>query len=178
MLTGVGRRVKWHMKKIKTISELSKICNNLKKKKKSTGLITGVFDILHCEHVQFLRFAKKKVDMLVVGIECDSNVKLFKGRQRPVFNFNQRASVLLELKCVDFIFKIPKIKNAESNYSEFYKRIIEKIGLDALIASTSKDDSWREKKKSAKELKIKFIGYNKKFKVSSSEVISRVMAIK
>jgi cytidyltransferase-like protein len=165
----VGQHTK--MKKIKTISELSK----LKKKGKTVGLITGVFDILHYEHVQFLCFAKKKVDVLIVGIECDNNVKLFKGSKRPIFNFNQRALVMSSLECVDFVFKIPEIKNNKTNCSEFYKNIIKSINIDVLFASTAKDGSWEQKKKSSKELKIKFIGYNKKSKVSSSEIISKVL---
>ncbi|MFA5169201.1 MAG: adenylyltransferase/cytidyltransferase family protein [Candidatus Paceibacterota bacterium] len=162
------------MKKIKTISELGRI----KKNGKSIGLITGVFDILHYEHVEFLCFAKKKVDVLIVGIECDSNVKLFKGNKRPIFNFNQRALVVSSLKCVDFVFKIPEIKKGKTTCSEFYKNIIKNISIDVLFASSVKDGSYKQKKKSAKELKIKFIGYNKKSKVSSSEVVLKVLSIK
>jgi D-beta-D-heptose 7-phosphate kinase/D-beta-D-heptose 1-phosphate adenosyltransferase len=162
------------MKKIKTIYELGRI----KKNGKSIGLITGVFDILHYEHVQFLCFAKKKVDILIVGIECDSNVKLFKGSKRPIFNFNQRALVVSSLECVDFVFNIPEIKNSKANCSEFYKNIIKKINIDVLFASFVKDGSYKQKKKSAKELKIKFIGYNKKSKVSSSGIVSEVLSIK
>jgi len=166
------------MKKVETISKLEEISNQFKKKKKTVGLITGVFDILHYEHVQLLSFAKKKVDVLIVGIECDENVRLFKGKDRPIFNFNQRSSVLSSLECVDYIFKIPAIKKEQSGYSDFYKNIIKKIDIDVLIASIAKDSSWMEKKKSAKELNIKFIGYKGKPNVSSSEVASRVMAIK
>lgn len=168
----VGRLA--NMKKIKTISQLGEI----KKNGKGIGLITGVFDILHYEHVQFLCFAKKKVDILIIGIECDNNVKLFKGSKRPIFNFNQRASVVSSLECVDFVFKIPEIKKGKTNCSEFYKNIIKKINIDVLFASSIKDGSYKQKKKSAQELKIKFIGYNNKSKVSSSEVISRIMEIK
>ncbi|MFZ3054783.1 MAG: adenylyltransferase/cytidyltransferase family protein [Minisyncoccales bacterium] len=166
------------MKKIETISKLKEICNQLKKRKKTVGLITGVFDILHYQHVEFLSFAKKKVDMLIVGIECDENVKLFKGNNRPIFNFNQRFLVLSSLESIDYVFKIPAIKKEQSDYSDFYKNIIKKIDIDVLIASRAKDGSWVEKKKSAKELNIKFITYNEKFNVSSSEIISRVMFIK
>jgi D-beta-D-heptose 7-phosphate kinase/D-beta-D-heptose 1-phosphate adenosyltransferase len=161
------------MKKIKTISELGKT----KKKVKSIGLITGVFDILHYEHVEFICFAKKKVDILIIGIECDSNVKLFKGKDRPIFNFNQRVFVVSSLECVDFVFKIPEIKKSKTSCSEFYKNIIEDINIDVLFASSVKDGSYKQKKKSAKELKIKFIGYNKKSKVSSSGIASEVLSI-
>lgn len=163
------------MKKIKTISELSGICG---KRGKTAGLVTGVFDILHFEHVQFLSFAKKKADVLIVGIECDDNVKLFKGEKRPIFNFNQRASVVSSLECVDFVFKIPEIKKKESDYSGFYKKIIKDINIDVLFASAFKDGSWREKKKSAKELGIKFISYNRKPGISSSEVALKVLDIR
>jgi D-beta-D-heptose 7-phosphate kinase/D-beta-D-heptose 1-phosphate adenosyltransferase len=158
-----------NMEKIKTISELGKI----QKKGKTVGLITGVFDILHYEHVQFLSFAKKKVDILIVGIEPDSNVKLFKGSNRPIFNFNQRAFVLSSLECVDFVFKIPVIKKKQSSYSEFYKNIIERIGSNVLILSIANDGFFKEKKVITEELKMKIISYNKKGKTSSSKIISQ-----
>ena len=162
-----------NMEKIKTISDLSKI----KKKGKTVGLITGVFDILHYEHVQFLSFAKKKVDILIVGIESDSNVKLFKGSNRPIFNFNQRASVLSSLEYVDFVFKIPAIKKKQSNYSEFYKNIIKRIGSNVLILSVANDGFFEEKKRIAEELKMKIISYSKKGKISSSKILSQIVSI-
>lgn len=176
MLMEVGQRNKL-MEKIKTITELSHIIDSLKKKEKVIGLITGVFDVLHFEHIELLSFAKKKVDVLIVGVESDKNVKLFKGEKRPIFDFNKRSFVLSRIDYVDFIFKIPDIKKDKLThpyYPEFYNGITKKIKADILITNISQDSLWKEKKQRAKELKIKFISYNKKSRTSSSKIISQI----
>jgi cytidyltransferase-like protein len=152
------------MKKVKTISQLKKAFKN-----KRVGLVTGVFDVLHFEHIEFLSFAKRKSDFLAIGLESDENVRLFKGKNRPIFNFKERASVLSALECVDFIFKIPKIKG---EMASFYGKILKEVNPGALFSAVFADTSWKKKKKKAEELGIKFIPYDKKPKVSSSKVVS------
>ena len=41
---------------------------------------TGVFDILHAGHVQFLRQAKALGDVLIVGVNSDSSIRCRKGQ--------------------------------------------------------------------------------------------------
>jgi len=154
------------MEKVKTISQLKKL------KGKKVGLVTGVFDILHFEHVKFLEFAKKKVDILIVGLESDENVKIFKGERRPIFGFKERASVLSALEYVDFIFKISKIKGG---MDIFYESILEEVAPDILFSAVRADSSWKEKKKKAGELKIKFVAYNGRVSASSSATISLLL---
>lgn len=151
------------MDKVKDISQLKKL------KGKRVGLVTGVFDILHFEHVRFLEFAKKKADILIVGLESDENVKLFKGKGRPIFKFKERASVLSALECVDSIFKIEKIRGSMDS---FYGTIIEEVGPDILFSAVRADSSWRQKKKKAEELGIRFVSYDKNPGISSSDIIS------
>lgn len=168
------------MNKIKTIFQLNKIVNSLKKKRKTVGLITGVFDVLHFEHVEFLSFAKKRADFLIIGIESDENVKLFKGKGRPLFDFKKRVSVLSAMECVDFIFRVPKIKKdilTHPYYPEFYKKIVENVGPDFLISNISSDRFWKEKKQRAKKLNIKFIVYDKKPTISSSQIVSTLLKL-
>lgn len=157
------------MNKVKTISQLNRIANFSKKKGKAVGLVTGVFDVLHFEHVEFLSFAKKKADVLVIGLESDENVRLFKGKGRPIFNFKQRAFVLSALECVDFVFRIPKIKG---EMGSFYGRILKEINPDVLFSAVFSDNSWKEKKKKAEKAGIKLMPYDKKPKTSSSRVVS------
>ena len=63
----------------------------------------GCFDILHKGHVSYLTEAKKLGDLLVVGVNSDSSVKRLKGPERPINNEADRAYVLSQLKCVDFV---------------------------------------------------------------------------
>lgn len=168
------------MEKIKKIIELGRIASSFKKKRKIIGLVTGVFDVLHYEHVEFLSFAKTKVDILIIGLESDKNVKLFKGDKRPIFDFNKRSFVLSRIDCVDFIFKIPDIKKDKLThpyYPEIYNDITKKVRADVLITNINQDSSWQEKKQRTENLKIKFISCNKKSKTSSSKIISQIIEI-
>lgn len=71
-------------------------------------LATGVFDVLHQEHLTFLRNAKKLGGMLIVGVESDIRVRLIKGSNRPVNNEEQRVRQLQKLGIVDIVFILPE----------------------------------------------------------------------
>jgi D-beta-D-heptose 7-phosphate kinase/D-beta-D-heptose 1-phosphate adenosyltransferase len=63
----------------------------------------GCFDILHAGHVQYLQEARAQADLLVVGLNSDSSVRLLKGAHRPINQVTARAQVLAGLQAVDFI---------------------------------------------------------------------------
>ena len=63
----------------------------------------GCFDLLHIGHVTYLKEAKSLGDILVVGLNSDSSVKKLKGKERPVQNEMDRASILSELRSVDYV---------------------------------------------------------------------------
>lgn len=65
--------------------------------------VNGCFDILHAGHVYFLEAAKKLGDVLIVGVNIDSSIKLLKGDSRPINPFHHRVMVLAGLECVDFV---------------------------------------------------------------------------
>ena len=67
----------------------------------------GCFDLLHYGHVKFLQEARKLGDILVVGLNSDDSIRRIKGKGRPIMKENDRAGLLMALKCVDdvIIFK-------------------------------------------------------------------------
>ncbi len=69
-------------------------------------LVTGVFDVLHEEHVAFLRKAKA-LGWLLVGVESDVRVAEMKGPSRPVNPAQRRVSTLEELQIADAVFVLP-----------------------------------------------------------------------
>lgn len=87
--------------KIKSIEELTKVLENLRKKDKKIVLCHGVFDLLHPGHIKHFESAKKKGDILVVTITKDEYVN--KGPGRPVFNQLLRAESIAAIECVDFV---------------------------------------------------------------------------
>jgi D-beta-D-heptose 7-phosphate kinase/D-beta-D-heptose 1-phosphate adenosyltransferase len=70
---------------------------------KKIAFTNGCFDILHAGHVSYLRAARRKGDLLVVGLNSDASIKRIKGPTRPVNNEADRVMVLSELQSVDYV---------------------------------------------------------------------------
>ena len=90
--------------KIKTLKELIKIVESLKKQNKKIITTNGVFDILHFGHVKYLEEAKKLGDVLIVGVNTDKSVKENKGDKRPINDEKSRLGVLAALESTDYAF--------------------------------------------------------------------------
>ena len=75
-----------------------------KKTKKLVGYTSGVFDLLHAGHVDYLSKAKQLCDILVVGVNSDSSVKSLKGELRPINSEGDRAEVVAALSSIDHVF--------------------------------------------------------------------------
>lgn len=91
------------MQKIKKREDLKKILEKLKRKGKKIVFANGCFDLIHVGHLRFLKSAKKKGDVLVVGINSDSSTRKIKGKGRPIINEKQRAEILASFECVDYV---------------------------------------------------------------------------
>jgi rfaE bifunctional protein nucleotidyltransferase chain/domain len=63
----------------------------------------GCFDLLHRGHVEYLDKASLLGDMLIIGMNSDSSVKLLKGESRPVQDEYSRALILASLSFVDLV---------------------------------------------------------------------------
>jgi rfaE bifunctional protein nucleotidyltransferase chain/domain len=84
-------------------AELDKAIAEIKSSGKKIVFTNGVFDIIHRGHVEYLNEAKKLGNVLIVGLNSDSSVKIIKGENRPINNENDRAYVLSSLKPVDHV---------------------------------------------------------------------------
>lgn len=81
-------------------------------------LATGCFDVLHSEHIKFLRAAKKLGGQLLVGVETDARVQQLKGLGRPVNSLPVRLKNLRKLGIADKIFPLPKQFNNLNHFSK------------------------------------------------------------
>lgn len=68
-----------------------------------TVLATGVFDLLHAEHLTLLTMAAALGDLLYVGINSDQSVRRLKGPGRPIIPEGYRYQMLMALRCVDLV---------------------------------------------------------------------------
>jgi rfaE bifunctional protein nucleotidyltransferase chain/domain len=107
------------------------------KEGKTVGYTSGVFDLLHPGHVQYLEDAKAKVDILVVGINSDSSVKKNKGALRPIINQQARAEVVAGLVSTDLVFIFDETNN-NINITELKPNIYLKAGDYSLDKLSSK----------------------------------------
>ncbi len=90
-------------KKIQDLRKLKKLIPCLKAQHKKIVFTNGCFDLLHYGHVKYLQDARKKGDILVVGINSDTSVKRIKGKPRPVVNEKDRLRLVAALESVDYI---------------------------------------------------------------------------
>ena len=84
------------------IDEIELIAD-LKRSGKKIVFTNGCFDILHFGHISYLREAKSYGDILVVGLNSNESVRRLKGDSRPINDECDRAQILRELECVDFV---------------------------------------------------------------------------
>ena len=77
-----------------------------------TVLANGCFDGLHIGHLIHLKAAKKMGDRLIVSITNDESVKREKGWGRPLFNQEERAEFVKQLRFVDEVIIVSGVREA------------------------------------------------------------------
>jgi rfaE bifunctional protein nucleotidyltransferase chain/domain len=127
-----------------------------------------VFDIIHRGHVEYLTEAKSLGDVLIVGVNSDSSVKMIKGDKRPVVSEENRAYVLANLKPVDYVI----IFNEDTPY-ELIKTIIPDVLVKGADWSEDKIIGSDIVKQNGGEVKqIKFVENN-----SSTNIIEKIIQL-
>lgn len=96
----------------------------LKNEGKRLVFTNGCFDILHVGHATYLQWAREQGDALVVAINTDASVKRNKGPKRPIVGQEDRAKMLLALRCVDYVIMFDE---------ETPERVISELLPDVLV---------------------------------------------
>ncbi len=89
---------------IKNKNLLHEISKNIHETWKTIGWTNGCFDIIHPWHIHTFREAKKKCDILIVGINSDTSPYWKEKPWRPINNENFRSCIIDSLNYVDFVF--------------------------------------------------------------------------
>lgn len=84
----------------------------------------GCFDILHAGHIKYLKEAKLKGDLLIIGLNSDLSVRGIKGASKLVNDQVDRAVILSALEFVDYVV----IFNEETPFN-----LLEKLKPDILV---------------------------------------------
>ena len=81
--------------------------------------VNGCFDLIHLGHIELLKFARSKGDLLYVGIDSDIRIKERKGFCRPFNNENTRFEILKAVKYVDKVMIYDTDYQLESLIEQF-----------------------------------------------------------
>jgi len=71
---------------------------------KKIVLGTGCFDIIHSGHLYFIKEARSKGDILVIGLNSDKSIKEIKGPNRPIISQKERGEIISSFREVDYVF--------------------------------------------------------------------------
>jgi D-beta-D-heptose 7-phosphate kinase/D-beta-D-heptose 1-phosphate adenosyltransferase len=89
--------------KVKKLKELLREVKKLKESGAKIVFTNGCFDLLHAGHLRIFREAKKRGDILIVGLNSDASVKKLKGPDRPLVPAKERAELLANLELIDYV---------------------------------------------------------------------------
>lgn len=96
------------------------------------GYTTGVFDLFHIGHLNFLENVKKFCDKLIVGITTDELSTKFKGK-KPVIPFEERCEIVAAIKYVDEV-----VPQTDMDKFEAWK----KYKFNVMFASLNPTKKW------------------------------------
>lgn len=115
---------------IYNINTISTLADKLHHDNKKIVLATGFFDLLHEEHINFLRAAKAVGDVLFVAVESDERARILKGEGRPVEKQELRLSKLAPF--VDYLISL----GADFNNPRAFESLIAAVKPTHLAVSS------------------------------------------
>ncbi len=89
--------------KVVDLEKLAGIVESLKKQGKTVVVCNGSYDLMHYGHIDALRQAKQKGDVLIVLVNSDFSVRKYKGPDRPYIPERYRVLMVSEIGLVDYI---------------------------------------------------------------------------
>ena len=111
---------------------LSDAVEDWRRQGKRVVFTNGCFDVIHAGHVSYLRFARERGDVLLVGVNSDASVSRLKGPTRPVNHLADRLAVLAAMEMVDAVVSFD---------GDTPKELIEAVTPDVLV----KGEDWADK---------------------------------
>ncbi len=105
------------------------VVKSLKKEGERIVLTHGAYDLFHIGHLEFLKKSKEKGDILIVGVESDERIAMYKAiKKKVVIPFDQRLKIISKVIFVDFVVPI----NDRICDSEYYIKFYDEFTPDHL----------------------------------------------
>ncbi len=95
----------------KLLSEAAavRLAQRLRRAGKKLVTYNGSFDVLHAGHVRSIEEARTQGDVLLILLNSDRSVRLYKGPTRPMVGEQDRAALLAALEAVDSVVLFDEI---------------------------------------------------------------------
>lgn len=127
-----------NIKVVNDYSALAKLGAGLKAVGRKTVVTIGSWDMLHIGHVRYLLKARSHGDFLIVGVDSDRAMKVYKGPLRPVVPENERCEMLSYQEGVDFVTLLDDV----DEQGRWQYGLIKSIRPDVFVAV---EDSYPQK---------------------------------
>jgi D-beta-D-heptose 7-phosphate kinase/D-beta-D-heptose 1-phosphate adenosyltransferase len=103
-LPGFRSRNKPERKFISNSEDLKQLIDALRRIGGETIVMTiGTWDMIHIGHLRYLFAASEHGDRLIVGVDSDRAVRLYKGPTRPIIPEEERVEMLTYQHCIDYV---------------------------------------------------------------------------
>ena len=101
---------KYRKKIVLDYNNLRKIAEGYQALGQKVVVTIGSWDALHIGHIRYIIQARAKGDILIVGLDSDRAIKLYKGPLRPLIPEHERAEMLTYLgNIVSFVTVIDDV---------------------------------------------------------------------
>lgn len=130
-------------------------------------LVTGVFDLLHTGHLEFLRQARQSGDVLLVGVESDERVRSLKGNLRPYHSELVRLGRVKQLNLAQQVFVLPENFGRPETREEVLRELVPDV-----LAVSMRSAHLAAKKSLTKKLGIELIMLGVNTRVSTTAILS------
>jgi rfaE bifunctional protein nucleotidyltransferase chain/domain len=145
--------------KLRTVEEAREIRERLRAEGKRVVFANGCFDVLHGGHVSYLADARMQGDVMIVGVNSDSSERGLKGPTRPIYQQDERLTLLDAIRYVDHlvVFDEPTCENLlralrpdihakGTDYTADTipeKEVARELGIEVYIAGPPKENASR-----------------------------------
>ncbi len=118
-----------------SFKDLSKLRQKHKDKKIVLG--SGVFDLIHSGHVEYLQQLKQHGEVIVVMVKSDARVSAGKGPTRPMLPEKDRLIMVDSIKGVDYVFVSPPLPFIKGPKDPLYKIVFAALKPDVFYTTNS-----------------------------------------
>jgi len=93
----------WLQKKLVEPEHLDKKVQELRSNNHTLATLNGSFDLLHAGHLYIIHQASLQADRLIVCLNSDRSIQLYKNPNRPIITLQYRLEMMAALEFVDFV---------------------------------------------------------------------------